>query len=306
MGFLRRQRAMAVPWWVEGFMDAAQYEAFDAALQADLRSRQWRYRQHDDAVFVEGAPGTEPTAYGLTNLAQLCAGIDRSQWPTAIKDHFDHVSTVGDGSAVEPGWDDVRPLLKLRIVPADLARAHDMVGFPLTPEIVAVLAVDYPTAVQMLSPQTIDGWPPVDELHAIALENLRADPSPSWQRVGGGPEAFLALFDDSFFTAARVLLLPEGVDLGGAREAVVAMPNRHVLLVHPIHDVGVVNAIRDMTVHTARLFDEGPGSIASDLFWWHEGSLTTIPVKFDGTSAFMFPPDAFVERMNGLGEAPTG
>src|SRR3954451_4965626 len=302
MGFLRRQRARPVPWWGEGFMDAAQYEAFDAALQADLRSRQWRYRQQGDAGFVEWASGSEPTAYGLTNLAQLCAGIDRSEWPAAIKDHFDNVSAIGDGSAAEPACDDVRSLLKLRIVPADLARAHDMVAFPLTPEIVAVLAVDYPTAVQMASPNTIAAWPPVDELHAVALENLRADPSPEWERVGDGPEAFMALFDDSFFTAARVLLLPDGVDLGGAPDAVVAMPNRHAFLVHPIRDAGVLDAAGAMIGLATRLFDEGPGSIARDLFWWHGGALTTLPVHVDGRSTSYHPPDAFLELLNALQE----
>ena len=187
-----------------------------------------------------------------------------------------------------------------------MARAHEMVTYPLTPGVVAALAIDYPTAVQMVSPTTIVDWPPADELYAVGLANLRADPSPAWQHVGDGPEAFMALLDDSFFTAARLLLLPDGVDLGGAPDAVVAVPNRHVLLVHPIRDLGVVNAIRDMTAHTSRMFAEGPGSIASDLFWWHAGALTTLPVSFDGTSAFMVPPDAFVERMSRLDQPGTG
>jgi hypothetical protein len=307
MGVLQRLRGKPVPWWVQGFMDAGQYEAFEAALHADLRSRGWTWRQEDDGIFVDGAPGEEPTVYGLTNIAQRCAAIDRSDWPVAIKDHFDHVSgTLAGLPDDDLGWEGARPLLKLRVFTVDQAESMSMVSYPLTPVLVAALVVDYPTTVRMLVREHIADWPPVDELYAVALENLRADPAPDWQRVGIGPEAFLAMLDDSFFTAARVLLLPDGVDLGGAPDAVVAIPNRHALLVHPIRDLGVVKATQTMIAITARLFDEGPGSISRDLYWWHGGALTTIPVQVDGKSVSMFPPDAFVERMNALGEPGTG
>ena len=102
MGFLKRLRGRTVPWWVDGYMDAEQYQAFDAVVHADLGSRGWTYRQEDDGIVVEGPAGSEPTTYGLTNIAQLCAGIDRSEWPVAIKRHFDNVSAMGDASSETP------------------------------------------------------------------------------------------------------------------------------------------------------------------------------------------------------------
>jgi hypothetical protein len=301
MGFLKRIRGKTVPWWVEGFMDAGQYEAFDAALHADLRSRGWTYRQEDDGIFIDGAPGDPPTVLGLTNVAQLCASIPRSEWRAAIRDHLDAMAASRDAATEPPAWEAVRPLLKLRVFPADQAASISMVTYPLTPDLVAALVADYPTTIQLLTPTSIAGWPPVDALYAIALENLRADATPEARGVGEGPSAFLALLDDSFFTAARVLLLPGGVDLDGAVDAVVSMPNRHALLVHPIRDAGVLEAAGAMAGLTARLFEEGPGSIARDLFWWHGGALTTLPVTLRGKTTSFEPPQAFLERINGLG-----
>jgi hypothetical protein len=302
MGFLKRLRGGSAPWWVQGFMDAGTYAAFDAALQVDLRARGWTYNQENDGIFVQGEPGTEPTVYGLTNVAQRCAAADRSDWPAMLKEHFDFVST--HLAAVDDAltFDAARPMLKLRIFAVDQAESMNLVSYPLTKDLSACLVVDEPTTVRMLSREHITDWPPVDQLHAVALENLRAEPVSGPELIGEGDSAVSVILDDSFFTAARVLLLPEGVDMGGAPDAVVAMPNRHALLVHPMRDLGVVRATQVMIPVVAKLFDDGPGSIARDLFWWHGGALTPIPVTFDGKKAAMYPPDAFMERLNQLAE----
>src|SRR4051812_17239886 len=306
MGFLNRLRGRTVPPWARDFMDAGQYEAFDGAIHDDLRARGWTYRQEDDGIFIDAAPGDPPIVLGLTNIAQRCASIERSQWPAAIHAHFDGMQASRDAATEPPAWETVRPLLKLRVFPAEQAGSMSMVTYPLTPGLVAALVADYPTTIQLLTPTSIAGWPPVDELYTVALENLRAEPVPEARRVGEGRAAFDALLDDSFFTAARVLLLPDGVDLAGAVDAIVSMPNRHALLVHPIRDAGVLDAAGAMIGLTTRLFEEGPGSIARDLFWWHGGALTTLPVHVDGRSTSFHPPDAFLERIKTLEEPRTG
>jgi hypothetical protein len=308
MGFLRRVfRAPTAPEWAS-FMTAEQYRAFEVVLAADLRARRWTWRQDGDGLFVDGAPGEGPAAYGLTNIAQLCAAIDRAAWPTAIAEHFDHLASLhvpGTDADDAMAWVRVRGLLKLRLFPAEAATQHEMVTYPLAPSIVASLAVDFPTTVATPGRDGIADWPPVDELYEIAIANLRAEPPPQVDVVGDPLAPIQVVLDDSFFTASRLLLLPEGVDMGGAPDAIVAIPNRHTLLVHPLRDANAVLAVNTMTQLAARMCAAGPGSIVPDVFWWHTGALTVIPSQTSRKGIDIFPPAAFVERLNGLPPGPS-
>jgi hypothetical protein len=79
MAFLRRFGRKAAPDWTS-FMTGDEYAAFSDLLAADLRRRRWTWRQAEDGLFVDGAPGDAPVEYGLTNIVQPCGAIDRSTW----------------------------------------------------------------------------------------------------------------------------------------------------------------------------------------------------------------------------------
>ena len=69
----------------------------------------------------------------------------------------------------------------------------------------------------------------------------------------------------------------------GERGAIVSMPIRHSVLVHPIDDSTVRPAIAGMIPITRQLFKQGPGSVSPHLYWWRDGALEWIPTFFDGT-----------------------
>ena len=50
--------------------------------------------------------------------------------------------------------------------------------FPVAPDLVAALVLDLPTTVDTLQRDDIATWPAVDDLHRIALDNVRAEPMP--------------------------------------------------------------------------------------------------------------------------------
>lgn len=307
MSFLRRFGRKAAPDWAP-FMTGEEYAAFSEVLAADLRRRGWTWRQADDGLFVDGVPGAEPAEYGLTNIAQLCAAIERSTWPTTIAEHFDHLASLREPAAAdaadEMAWDRVRDLIKLRLFAADVAAQHEMVAYPLAPGLAATLAVDFPTTVATPRRDGIGEWPPVDELYAVGLANLRTEPAPRVEVVGDPLAPIAVMIDDSFFTAARLLLLPDGVDMGGAPDAIVAVPNRHTLLVHPLRDANAVRAVTMMVQFAAKMFEDGPGSIVPDVYWWHGGALTAIPTRVERKKVDIYPPEAFVERLNTLPPGP--
>lgn len=110
--------------------------------------------------------------------------------------------------------------------------------------------------------------------------------------------------DESIYTATLVRHLEDvlgGLPPGGA---VVGVPNRHLILAHPIRDLSVIDAITTLVRLIGKASDEGPGSVSRRLYWWRGGSLLDLPYRVEGGRMRFFPPGAFVEVLNEL-EPPT-
>lgn len=306
IGLLRRVLRRSSPAWAS-FLSPGEYEAFEAALHADLRARGWAFRQHDDGITVEDPTGPDAMEYGLTNLAQVCGGSERSDWPGIIRGHFDHMEALRAEPEGEPrDWEAARPLLRLRLFGPEFGPLDHLVTYPVAPDVVAALALDLPTTVTTFARDAIAGWPPVDELHAIALDNVRAEPAPDPETIGAPPAAITALIGESFFVATRLLFLPEVIDLSDTAHAIVAVPNRHTLLAHAIRTPDALTALSVMVQIAVKLHRDGPGSIVPTVFWWHRGALTPIPAEIDGKGVSVWPPDAFLELINTLAPAADG
>jgi hypothetical protein len=153
--------------------------------------------------------------------------------------------------------------------------------------------------------ETATDWAPIDELFDIGTRNLAAEPVPERQVLDAAEGAAILVFaGDSLFVASRVVTLADLVDLNGARGAVVALPHRHTLLVHPVRDRAVVGALQTMIPLADRLYREGPGSLTPQLYWWHDNALTHLPATVDGRNVSFYPPDAFVRVLDELPPPP--
>jgi hypothetical protein len=307
MSILRRllgtERA---PDWAS-FMAGEEYRAFVAALDRELRRRGRPFRLDADGVYID-RPGGEPEVYGLSNLAQLCHQIDRSDWPVAIATHFRNLDEAGAAPDSLEDFAVARPLLKARVysrndIPPDALSG--LVTTPLTPDLFGALVLDLPTTVRTVASQTVREWPePVDQLFATAREHLAAEMA-SYERAdltleSGG--AVGALSAPSFFVASQILRLGELV--GEAQNgALVALPNRHGLFWHVIEDAGkTIAAIKALLPIAHRLHQDGPGSLTPELHWWHRGALTALPSRIEGSRIDFAPPEAFNELLAGLVE----
>jgi hypothetical protein len=100
-------------------------------------------------------------------------------------------------------------------------------------------------------------------------------------------------YGDSFYVATRVLRLGEVLP-DGATDALVAVPNRHTLIVHPIVDAGAIPAMQAIYGLAVQLYRDGPGSISDQPYWWHEGTLTQIPHQEQGRKIAVIPPEGLV------------
>ncbi|MFT4659642.1 MAG: hypothetical protein ACI8V4_003842 [Ilumatobacter sp.] len=181
--------------------------------------------------------------------------------------------------------------LRIRLVPdapADAIRLTGLGARPFADGIAQLLAVDVDAVVRCVPTTEIAarGWD-VDEAWASAkvqTEMLEVPEEINSIDIGGAQ--MVHVFGDRHFLASMVGVadkLIAGHGHIGECGAIVSMPIRHSLLVHPIADSDVRIAIAGMIPITRRLHTRGPGSVSPHLYWWRSGTLEWIPTFFDGT-----------------------
>jgi len=178
------------------------------------------------------------------------------------------------------------------------ALGADLVAREVADDLAVVLSLDLPAAVQVVPPDDVARTGLTeDDLWERALARLD-DGEPIERTLLDGNERVEVLISDSHFLASRLLALEELVGRLPAHGALVAVPHRHMLLVHAIRDESVLDAAHLMAPFTVERFEEGPGSLSPHLYWWHGGDLERLVVDDDEGS--ITPPDGFVALLESL------
>ncbi len=296
------------PDWAP-FFTRSQYLLFEKHVLADLDARGFQARV-DNGVVLATKRDTDDaeSRFGLDNLARSCHELAVEQWPARIADHF---SRMENGFAAPTGeFEEVRASLRARVYPTDmfatLPATARFVRREFAPGLCTVLVRDLPDTVQTVSGEVADGWPlSHDELLDLGSANVLAHESVSCSALPNDDETLpkLTLISgESFFVASHALHLARYVT--GSRGAIVAIPHRHLVLLHDIVDMSVVTAVNDLLGIAQTQFRSKPGAITDQLYWWRDGQFVHLPVSVadDGTLRFI-PPQAFVDLLDELSKS---
>lgn len=297
-----------VPAWAH-LMNAPQFARFVAIVEAGLGGKVWSGDPRSGALEVERVDGHR-LQVGLTNLLQLCHALPPDDWAAAVEDHFGKL--LGPRAAADHAieralvadFGQARASLRVRLWPAeyrDEVGAANLVWREDLPGVVTGLVLDLPWSVRALQPAEVAAWGvPVGELFALALEQVWRHCPPQLERVGHAdlPEVlFLTSAEGDFFAASHALLLDRHGGALGRHGALVGVPHRHMVVVHGIEDLRVVGAVNRLLPFVRRCFDEGPGSIDPDLFWYRAGRFLRLPCTVAEDGALRLRPPAEFEEM---------
>jgi hypothetical protein len=291
------------PRWAR-FLSDDEWREFVVAVETELQRRGLRYRIEDGFVWAPWG-GDEDEALSLLNLAQLCHAAGPGQTPRVISGHFDAlIAGRSDRVMADTLATDLtaaRPYLKLRIYSKETfgEEPEQFVVRPVADDLVAVLCFDLPSNVVTVNAESLEHWGcTADDVWYQALANLRRTEHAAVDDVDVGGAVLKAMTGDSFFVASNVLLLDDflGDDVTPLG-TLVAVPNRHTLVWHPITDMTALRAIDAMVVMASGMCAEGPGSISPNLFWWRDGVLRTLPTRETDEHYEFVPPDDFVTEV---------
>ncbi|MFP1624915.1 hypothetical protein ACLB9X_06835 [Streptomyces sp. 5K101] len=272
-------------------------------------------------VYTDMVSDSAGRQFGLGNLAAVCHNDERGPraWPELVHQHVGMVlRTMEAPSALETlPREQIRAQLYPRVVGADgLDPKNFAYARPLAPGLFEILALDLPESVMMLTDEALEPLGDLPYLRDQALYNLRGLPVEAHETVADDEGMrFEVVLGDSFYTASRVLALESVVRQVTGEEltadgALVAMPFRHQLAFHAIHDTGMIPALNGMAAFAATGYEDTPGAISPYVYWWRAGTLTQLSDRDeDGEGLRITVGEEFralLERLVAEESGPTG
>ncbi|MFJ9209471.1 hypothetical protein CU044_2810 [Streptomyces sp. L-9-10] len=248
--------------------------------------------------------------FGLGNLAAVCHHDERGPrvWGDLARRHAGMVlRTMDSPSALDTlPPEQIRAQLYPRVISEDGLDPQTF-GYArsVAPGLYEVLALDLPESVMMLTDEALEPLGRLQHLRDRALSNLQELPIEGHETVKDSDGMrFEVLLGDSFYTASRVLALDTVVPKVTGRPvppdgALVAMPFRHQLAFHVIHDTSIIPTLNAMTAFAASGYEDAPGAVSPYVYWWRAGTLTQLSAR-DGEGLRIVVGDDFHELLERL------
>ena len=263
------------------------FSADEGARFRSLVRESFAERGLEVTVYADMVSDSAGRQFGLGNLAAVCHNDDRGPraWSELVHQHVGMVLRAMDApSALETlPPEQIRAQLYPRVVGAEgLDPRNFAYARPVAPGLYEILALDLPESVMMLTDEALEPLGDLPYLRDQALYNLRGLPVEAHETVKDSEGMhFEVVLGDSFYTASRVLALETLVRQVTGEElpadgALVAMPFRHQLAFHAIHDTGMLSALNAMAAFAATGFEDTPGAISPYVYWWRGGTLTQL------------------------------
>jgi hypothetical protein len=268
-------------------------DALDAIHAGDQRAA-----IGEGVLRLRNSAGSEES-YGLQNLAQILALESTAEWPRLVAEHFDAMLTVDE--PVTSGEEAIKQLRLRMWHPDYVEQSPEAIHKVLAPGLILALVLDLPRKVMSLKNDELKAWGLTAELAwSAAQENSKRERYEVIPQTRPDGTQMFFLTGDNLYVTSNALWLDERIQLNSENGALIGVPTRHLLVVLPIRDINVVKAVGAMHAANRRIFEEGPGSISGDLYWWRQGHFTLFPIDASAQPMQVHPPDEFVEMLNRL------
>lgn len=261
--------------------------------------------------FDQGVVSNESTSYGLENIAQIYHQASESEKKSVVHDFFNSLRNDEKlGKQIEDNIDNfelVKPYLGVRIYPSEyldqigdsnVVIRHDFPGS------VSVLVLDLPTTVSSIKPELTKKWNlKTDELFRIGIDNVttKYQPEISLEIITDKVSVWL-ISSENLFTTTHLFHLHNHAELIGEYGSLVLIPHRHTVLIYPIDNLKVVEAIKILIPLGQNMYSEGPGSISASIMWYHAGAFINLPYSVSNTKVNFTPPQEFNDVLNQIKE----
>lgn len=308
MAFSKKSRGENGPPQWANFFTKEEYDQFIGLIYDYFAQHDVEF-EIEDGVALLKEPHRGYDNFGLINLGQTCKLSSPEEWESNVADFFRSMERTHE---FEQEFDSklsdfefIRPFIALRIYNAGFMDGIGQENFifrHVTEQVVAMLVFDLPDSIKNISPETAEPWGKThDELFTLGYENCRENYPFTVEKETFGESDFWLNHADHFFAPNIVLSLQdENKDLLGTHGALVGLPHRHVTFIYPIENLQVMDAIHTLIPVIYRMYEEGPGSISNELYWYKDGQLHNLPYELTEEELNFAPPEDFFNLLNSM------
>lgn len=257
---------------------------------------------------VEGYDGDVVQLWGhrlsgrvsLTDVRQVCLPRPRAEWRDIVIAHLDGLAHARERGVDYQDLPATLPALRSRLYPAASMSGANLVSRPIGTDLVEVLVVEQAGGIATVPSRVVGEWGrDAAQLLDLGRKQVQGSGLVNRRRIDLGDIDCTVLEDASFYTTSHVFWLPTYLDV--PREgALVALPNRHLVMAHPIRDSSALPAVQALLVNARRLYAEGPGSLSARLWWWRAGRLSELAAEVRDDRATFCPSAEFAAVLESL------
>lgn len=289
-----------MPWWRRRRPEPT--GGNDTQRLVQLATQYFAERGYEVVHDGEGTlVSNDGASFGLHNLAVALRDVPSNRWPRVIDGHVEAlvaarttkiprslteaedklvgvlqpVSDLAGSSWSDSGWSD--SLSGEGSSDAELSDAVPDYAPEVLPGVVMLAALDHPTHVSTLaSDESIEDLGPWSAIEPVVRRNLLALPTPTHRVIHGeqeqrGSQVHLLVSEDHF-GASRVVVLHELLASVLRVErpthgVLVAVPNRHLMVVHVIEDAAVLDALQLMVNVVRTQYEAEVGTVSPHLYY---------------------------------------
>lgn len=256
----------------------------------------------EDVLFCETTgDNVLKSKINFINLVKSVICEERNDWGAKTIEYLDSFNKDAElESEVLLSFDKAKGYLTVRLQPATnyneepyQSHLETLVYKVDIPETYSLLALDLPSRFHILTIDEINVWA-VDkaDLFAIAhnnlldrIENIEA------QKHDCDGAVIVTLFDRDYSASYCIDFSNSCNNLIGKKGSLISFPTRGSVFVHPITDIVQFNiAYRYIVEKTNRFFDDDPGPVTRNIYWFYENSFTNFEITWnDGEITYTVP-----------------
>lgn len=244
-----------------------------------LKERGTVVKIEDGVIYVELENDPENIMQlALDNLLRNCKQEeDKGKWKEIIIDHFARLTTNTDLDKSD--FNKCRDLLTIRIYPEYDDKTKAIMIFQVDfPGTMSTLALDLPDKYETIDKEIIDLWRvPVDSLFRIAQENVNKREGLEIVEAKDVTRIYSFFSPDHSASFIRDIEQNAGFAIGEFG-AFVAIPTTGSAFVIPIDDKTAIDDLDKLRPTIKPLYDEDPGSITNEIFWYDTEAFKLIPI----------------------------
>jgi len=286
------------------FMDDAQYERFCALVVSDFAA-------HGKAVeIVDGmviAGGDKERPFGLYNVAAACAKDAEETWSATVAEHFRQIRlAVEEGESLmrlSQRFEDVRNILMPRIYQKSKLLGYRQEDFYARNDLEGTktyVVFDMPTSTTHVNRTHAKTWNMTDaEIFAVAMDNLEKRPMvpTDVDRERSGQTTYF--FDGDVFTSTLALRIADGQEWVGPFGALVVIPTRNRLVVHPIEGFESGRVYEILGPYAWKEHSSSPGAVSPFVYWFYKGAFIACGVLDENNIPVPMVPEKLTRLLRG-------